>query len=158
MAIPVTRGSSGCGGIGPLGRSAGAAELAASDCYPSLLGDANAGGKPSELLRRVSAEGELSADTISIEKNPAGKGSCKAQLAGTAFERARCGSGVGGGSVRGTLQAVFSASPKYEVTAEVDRANLGQLPWIPGWAERWNGIASGTDSFNYGRSRQGKNC
>src|SRR5450432_423941 len=35
---------------------------------PSLLGNTNAGGKPSELLRRVSAEGDLSADFIGIEK------------------------------------------------------------------------------------------
>jgi AsmA family len=110
---------------------------------PSLLGNANAGGKPSELLRRVSAEGELSADTISIEKIRLERAHAKLSLQDLHLSVRDAEAEWAGGTVRGALQAVFAASPKYEVTAEVDRANLALLPWIPGWPERWNGIASG---------------
>ena len=110
---------------------------------PSLLGNANAGGRPSELLRRVSAEGELSADTISIEKIRLERAHAKLSLQDLHLSVRDAEAEWAGGTVRGSLQAVFAASPKYEVTAEVDRANLALLPWIPGWPERWNGIASG---------------
>jgi hypothetical protein len=41
------------------------------------------------------------------------------------------------------MQSVFGASPKYEVSAEIDQVSLGQLPWGTRWAERWGGTASG---------------
>jgi AsmA family len=110
---------------------------------PSLLGNSNTAGKPSELLRRVSAEGELSADTITVEKVRLDRAHAKVRLQDLHLSVRDAEAEWAGGSVRGSMQAAFSASPKYEITVEVDRANLTQLPWIPGWAERWNGIASG---------------
>ncbi|HXX99915.1 MAG TPA: hypothetical protein VEI54_03275, partial [Candidatus Limnocylindrales bacterium] len=48
-----------------------------------------------------------------------------------------------GGKVKGGVDAAFSPLPKYEMTGEVERVNLAQLPWTPRWAERWSGTASG---------------
>ena len=108
----------------------------------SLLGETNT-AQASELLRRVSADGELSADTFSIEKIKLGKAHAKLALHALHLEVQEAEAEWAGGSVRGGMQALFSPLPKYEVTAEVERVNLAQLPWTPRWAERWNGIASG---------------
>jgi hypothetical protein len=110
---------------------------------PSLMGNTNASGKPSELLRRLWAEGDLSADTISVEKVTLNRAHAKLSLQNLHLNLRDAEAEWEGGSVRGTLQAVFSVSPQYEIAAEFDHANVGQLPWIPGWAERWDGIASG---------------
>lgn len=111
---------------------------------PSLLGNANASGTPSELLRRISAEGELSADTVSVEKIKLSKAHVTLSLQDLQLNVREAEAQWVGGNVRGTLQASFSGSPKYEIAAQIERVNLGQLPWIPGWAERWNGLGSGS--------------
>jgi hypothetical protein len=110
---------------------------------PSLLGNSNGDGKASELLRRVSAEGELSADTITVEKVKLNRAHAILSMQDLHLSVRDAEAEWAGGRVRGSMQAVFSVSPKYEIAAEVDRVNLAQLPWIPGWAERWGGIASG---------------
>ena len=48
-----------------------------------------------------------------------------------------------GGTARGALSAAFSVLPHYEISAEVDRANLSEFPWSTHWAEYWSGTASG---------------
>jgi hypothetical protein len=110
---------------------------------PSLLGNSNLGGKASELLRRISAEGELSADTVSVEKIKLSKAHAKMSLRDLRLNVQEADAQWMGGNVRGSLQATFSAVPKYEISAQVDRLNLAQLPLLPGWSERWNGIVSG---------------
>ncbi len=110
---------------------------------PSLLGNANPGGKPSELLRRVSAEGEITADTVSVEKIKLSKARARISLQNLQLMVRDAEAQWAGGTVRGSMQAEFSAAPKYEILAQIDRANLSQLPWKAGWAERWNGTASG---------------
>jgi uncharacterized protein involved in outer membrane biogenesis len=110
---------------------------------PSLLGTSNASGKPSELLRRISADGELSADTVSVEKIKLSKAHAKMSLQDLHLNVQEADAQWMGGNVRGALQANFSLPPKYEITAQIDRVNLAQLPWFPGWSERWNGTASG---------------
>ena len=47
------------------------------------------------------------------------------------------------GTAGGSVSAVFSVPPKYEILAEVDHANLSELPWSTHWAEYWSGAASG---------------
>jgi hypothetical protein len=111
---------------------------------PSLLGNSTAGGKPSELLRRISAEGELNADTVSVEKIRLSKAHAKVSLQDLHLNVREAEAQWVGGNVRGNLQANFAGTPKYEIFAQVDRANLSQLPWLPGWSDRWNGSASGT--------------
>ena len=110
---------------------------------PSLLGNSNTGGRPSELLRRISAEGEITADTVSVEKIKLSKAHARIGLQNLQLKVRDVEAQWAGGTVRGSLQAEFSAAPKYEILAQIDRANLSQLPWKAGWAERWNGTASG---------------
>ncbi len=110
---------------------------------PSLLGSSNPGGKPSELLRRISAEGEITADTVSIEKVKLSRAQSRISIQDLKLKMSDIEAQWAGGTVRGSMQAEFSATPKYEILAQIDRANLAQLPWKAGWAERWNGSASG---------------
>jgi hypothetical protein len=109
---------------------------------PSLLGETKT-GRASELLRRVSAEGELTVDTLTVEKIKLAKARAKLALHALQLEIQDAEAQWAGGSVRGGMQALFSPVPKYEVTAEVERVDLAQLPWPPHWADRWSGIAAG---------------
>jgi uncharacterized protein involved in outer membrane biogenesis len=111
---------------------------------PSLLGNNNAGAKPSELLRRISAEGELSADSVTIEKVKLGKVNAKLAFHDLHLEVSEVDAQWAGGTVRGGMMAVFSASPKYEIAAEFEGVNLAQVPWAAHWTERWAGTAKGT--------------
>ena len=108
----------------------------------SLLGEANP-ARASALLRRVSAEGDLSADTLTIEKLKLAKARARIRLRTLHLEVRDAEAQWAGGTVRGEMQASFSPLPKYEVIAEVERVNLAQLPWPPRWAERWSGTGSG---------------
>jgi hypothetical protein len=110
---------------------------------PSLLGNSNSETKPSELLRRVSAEGELSADLVTIEKLKLMRAHAEILLRNLRLEVRDADAQWAGGSVHGELQAIFSPAPEYQVTAEIDRVSLAQLPWAARWADRWSGSASG---------------
>jgi hypothetical protein len=111
---------------------------------PSLLGDgSDKTVKASELLRRVSAEGELSADELDIEKIKLANAQAVLAFHNLRLRATNARAEWAGGTVQGAITAKFSPVPHYEVTAEVDRANLAQLPWPPRWAERWGGTVSG---------------
>ena len=110
---------------------------------PSLLGTANT-GQASELLRRISADGELTADTLTIEKLKFTKARARLAIHALRLDVQDAEAQWAGGAVHGSVQALFSPSPKYEITAQVDGVNLSQLPWNPRWGERWSGVASGT--------------
>ena len=111
---------------------------------PSLLGNNNTGAKPSELLRRISAEGEMSVDSATIEKVKLGKVNAKLAFHDLHLEVSEVEAQWAGGTVRGGMMAVFSASPKYEIAAGFDGVNLAQVPWAAHWTERWAGTAKGT--------------
>lgn len=112
---------------------------------PSLLGgnDKNGAAGASELLRRVSAQGELTADTISIEKMKFTQARASLELQNLELRAQSVEAQWAGGSIRGQMQAQFSPVPRYQVNADLERVNLAQLPWAPRWAERWSGAASG---------------
>ena len=110
---------------------------------PSLLGGNNAQGRASELLRRISAEGELTADTFSIEKIKLAKARATLAFRNLRLQVRNAEAEWAGGSVHGEMLALFAPQPSYEVTAEMKRINLAQLPWPSRWAERWSGTASG---------------
>jgi hypothetical protein len=111
---------------------------------PSLLGQSASTAKASELLRRVSAEGDLSVDAVSVEKIKLAKAHAALAFHDLQMEVRNAEAQWAGGNVQGQIVAEFTPVPHYEVTAEVDRANLAQLPWPPRWAERWGGTCSGT--------------
>jgi AsmA-like protein len=110
---------------------------------PSLLGKSDASAKPSELLRRVTAEGDLEADSLSIEKIKLAHARAHVAFRDLRLEVRDAEAEWAGGTARGSVSAVFSAPPHYEIFAEVDRANLSELPWSAHWAEYWSGTASG---------------
>ncbi|HKN24887.1 MAG TPA: AsmA family protein [Candidatus Acidoferrum sp.] len=108
---------------------------------PSLLVNTNTVGA-SELLRRVSAEGELTADTLTIEKIKLAKAHAKLAIHSLRLVVHDAEAQWAGGTVNGGIEAVFSPLPKYELSAEVKNVDMAQFPW-PRWSERWSGIASG---------------
>ena len=110
---------------------------------PSLLGKSDANAKPSELLRRVTAEGDLEADSLSIEKIKLSKARAHVAFHDLHLEVRDAEAEWAGGTARGSVSAVFSVPPKYEISAEVNRADLSELPWSTHWAEYWGGAASG---------------
>lgn len=116
----------------------------------SLLGQSATAAKPSELLRRVSAEGGLSADTLTVEKIKLAKAHASVQFQDLQLRVSNATAQWAGGNVRGQLTAQFAPVPHYEVAAQVDRANLAQLPWPSRWAERWGGTASGAIALTTG--------
>jgi len=112
---------------------------------PSLLGgnDNSNMERASELLRRVSAEGELTADTISVEKMKFTQARAALELQNLELRAHNIDAQWAGGNMHGEVQAQFSPVPHYEVDAELERVNPAQLPWASKWAERWSGSASG---------------
>jgi AsmA-like protein len=110
---------------------------------PSLLGKSDSGAQPSELLRRVTAEGDLEADSLSIEKIKLAHARAHVAFHDLHLEVRGAEAEWAGGTARGTLSAAFSVPPHYEISAEVDRANLSEFPWSAHWAEYWSGTASG---------------
>ena len=110
---------------------------------PSLLGKSETSAKPSELLRRISAEGELTADSLTVEKVKLTQPRARIAFHDLHLEVKDADAEWSGGAVRASLAAVFSIPPHYEISAEVDHANLSQFPWGAHWADRWNGSASG---------------
>jgi hypothetical protein len=113
---------------------------------PSLLGNTDT-AHASELLRRVSAEGELTADTFTAEKIKLTKAQGKVSLHALHLDVKNAEAQWAGGTVRGELQAIFSPKPQYELEAELENVNMAQLPWPSRWAERWSGLASGKVHF-----------
>jgi hypothetical protein len=110
---------------------------------PSLLAKSTSTAKPSELLRRISADGDLTADSLTVEKVKLMHPHAHIRFHDLHLDVEDVDAGWAGGAVRGNMNAVFSAPPQYEISADVERANLAQLPWGAHWADRWNGIASG---------------
>ena len=110
----------------------------------SFLGEQNAEAKASDLVRQVSAEGVLAADTVTIEKVRLTKAQANVVLRDLQLRIEDAEAEWAGGSVHGEMQALFSPVPKYEAGAEFEHVNLAQLPWLAKGADRWNGLASGS--------------
>jgi AsmA-like protein len=109
---------------------------------PSLLGNADT-SQASELLRRISAEGDLSTDFLTIEKIRLVKAHASLALHALHLDVRDAEAQWAGGVVRGRIDASFLPLPKYDVNAQIESVNLAQLPWPPRWGERWSGLASG---------------
>jgi hypothetical protein len=113
---------------------------------PSLLGGATPapGPAPSELVRRVSADGELRIDRFTMEKLKLDQVRVVGALHDLHLDVRDADARWAGGTVRAKVTAKFLPRPTYDVSAEIDRVNLAQLPAPPHAAERFSGIASGT--------------
>jgi len=93
----------------------------------------------SELLRRVSAEGELRIDDLTIEKLHLNQVRARGSLRELRFDVRDAEAEWAGGTVRGTAKAQFAPKVTYDVDVELDHVNLAQLPF----AARLGGQASG---------------
>jgi hypothetical protein len=111
---------------------------------PSLMGGSTPNAPASELVRRVSAEGELGITHLTIEKLKLEKLLARGSLHDLKLDVSEAHAEWAGGKVHAKINAKFSPRPVYEIVAELERVNLAQLPGAERIAERLGGVASGT--------------
>ena len=111
---------------------------------PSLLGGSAPSSPASELVRRVNAEGELEVLQLTIEKLKLGQVHAKGSLHDLHLQVNDADAEWAGGKVRAKIDAKFLPRPAYDVSAQIDRVNLAQLPGTGRVAERLAGLATGT--------------
>ena len=111
---------------------------------PSLLGGGAANSAASELLRHVNAEGELRVDEFTLEKINLGQVRASGALHDLHLEVRQAEGRIAGGKWRAKVRAVFFPRPSYDVSAELDSIDLGQIPSSGNLPERITGLASGT--------------
>ena len=115
---------------------------------PTLLGslttvNSSATGA-SELLRRINAEGELRVDEFTLEKVKVNAVRADVSVHDLRLDIRDAEGQWADGKVRAKLRATFVPRPSYEVTAQLDRVNLAQLPATERVPERFGGVASGS--------------
>ncbi len=125
--------------VGPRGRPNWLQRL-----LPSLLGGTSDTPAPSELLRRVNAEGELRVDEVTVERLQLEKVRAIGEVHDLKLEVSDATAQWAGGRVHAKVRAAFSPLPKYDVTAEMDGVTLAQLPPTVRVAQRFGGVAAGT--------------
>jgi hypothetical protein len=111
---------------------------------PSLLGGSAPSTPASELVRRVNAAGELDVGQLTIEQLKLQQVHAKGSLHALHLEVTDAQAEWAGGKVRAKLDARFLPRPAYEVTAQLDRVNLAQLPGTGRVAERLAGLTTGS--------------
>ena len=111
---------------------------------PSLMGGSASSTPASELVRRVNAEGELGITQLTIEKLKLEKVLAKGSLHDLQLDVGEAQAEWAGGKVRAKINAKFSPRPLYEISAELERVNLAELPGAGRIADRLGGVASGT--------------
>jgi hypothetical protein len=110
---------------------------------PSLLGGGTTNPAASELLQRVNAEGELSVDEFTLEDIKLSQLRASVALHDLHLDLRQGEARCAGGRLRAKLRAVFLPRPSYEVTAELERIDLRQLPTPGNLTERFTGLVSG---------------
>jgi hypothetical protein len=115
---------------------------------PSLLGSltptpSSANGA-SELLRRVNAEGELRIDAFTLEKIRLDQVRADVSLHDLHLDVRNATAQWAGGTVDAKLKAVFLPQPSYDITAQLARVNVAQIPTTERLGERFAGLASGS--------------
>jgi len=111
---------------------------------PPLLGGSAPSTPASELVRRVNAEGELDIGQLTIEKLKLEQVQAKGYLHDLQLDVREAQAEWAGGKVRAIINAKFLPRPAYDISAELDRVNLAQLPGAGRIAERLGGFATGT--------------
>src|SRR6266852_4971129 len=97
-----------------------------------------------ELVRRVNAEGELRVDEFTLEKIKLTKLRAEGALHDLRLELRQVDARCAGGNLRARMRAAFLPRPSYDVSADLDRVDLTQLPAPASLPERFAGLASGT--------------
>jgi hypothetical protein len=109
---------------------------------PGLLASAP-NPRASELLRRVSAQGELSIDEFTLDRIKLGQLRASGALHDLHLELREAEARCAGGLLHAKLRAAFLPRPSYDVTAELQRVDLQQVPVPSNLLERFTGLASG---------------
>jgi hypothetical protein len=109
---------------------------------PSLLRGAS-NPAASELLQRVNADGELSVDKFTLEGIKLEQMRASGALHDLHLDLRQVEAGCAGGTLRAKMRAFFFPKPSYDVTAELERVDLRQLPTPYNLTERFTGLASG---------------
>lgn len=109
---------------------------------PSLLGSAEKNAA-SELLRRVNAEGDVSVDEFTLEGIKLNQLRATGALRDLHLDLRQAEARCAGGTLRAKLRAIFLPRPSYDVTAELERIDLRQVPTPNNLLERFTGLASG---------------
>jgi hypothetical protein len=109
----------------------------------SVLGEVTPVTPASELVRRVNAEGQLGIAHLTIEKLKLENVLARGSLYDLKLEVEDAVAEWAGGKVRARVNASFLPRPAYEISAELDRVNLAQLPGTGRVGERMGGAASG---------------
>lgn len=99
-----------------------------SNLLPSLLRDTTPKAMPTELLRRVDAEGEMRVDELTIERLKLGNLRAQLAMRDLRLDVKEAEAKWAGGTVRGKLLGVFAPVPKYEIAAELQDVDLAQIP------------------------------
>ncbi len=111
---------------------------------PAGLGGAAAPAPPSVLLQRIKAEGDLRADELTIEKLRLKQFTAHATLAELKLSLHQVNAQWAGGEVSANAEADFSAKPKYEINAGLQKISIAQTPWLAKVSDRLAGTASGS--------------
>jgi hypothetical protein len=111
---------------------------------PSLLGGSAVNPPASELMRRVSAEGELRVDEFTLEKIRLGQVRASGAVHDLRLELHQAEARCAGGRLRVKMRASFLPHTQYDLTAELDRIDLRQLPSIGNFPDRLAGLLSAT--------------
>jgi hypothetical protein len=111
---------------------------------PTLLGGSTPSPAASELVRQVNADGQLRIDELTVERLKLEQVRVDGTLHNLRVDIRDAEAQWAGGNLRAKLTAAFSPRPRYELSAELDRVNLKQLPGTGRVAERLNGLASGS--------------
>lgn len=110
----------------------------------SVFGEVTPSTPASELLRRVNAQGELRIAHLTIEKLKLDDVSAKGSLHDLKLDVRESDALWAGGKVRAKIEASFLPRPRYEISADLDRVNLSQLPGTGRMAVHVAGGASGS--------------
>jgi hypothetical protein len=110
----------------------------------SILGGSAPTPAASELVRQMNAEGEINIGELTVEKLKLANVHAEGALHDLQLEVREADAQWAGGTVHAQVHAKFAPLPKYDVTAELDRVNLAEIPAPGRFTERLAGLASGT--------------
>ncbi|HXJ06857.1 MAG TPA: AsmA family protein [Candidatus Acidoferrum sp.] len=110
----------------------------------SLLGGSSPSPAASDLVRQMNAEGDLSIGQLTIEKLSFAGVRAVGTLRDLQLDVREADAQWAGGTVHAQLNASFAPRPKYDLTANLDRVNLAEIPASGQFTDRLAGLASGT--------------
>jgi AsmA family/AsmA-like C-terminal region len=111
---------------------------------PSALGGSSPPPPSSAVLKRIRAQGDLGVDDVSIEKIKLRDFHAHVGLAGLKLTMENAQAQWSGGTAQGSVVAMLSSSPTYEVAASFVRVSLTQTPWLMQLADHVAGTAEGS--------------